>query len=97
MNRKFLLSSVLALSMGISSGFALACGGPDSGQHIGNMVNVNPQKSTFTIRDMETNSPITFNANPDIMKKVKQANGDRVMVKYEESDDGSLTATQVAF
>jgi len=96
MYRKFLTGSILAVIMGISSSFAFACGGADSGKHIGSMLNINAENSTFTIRDMESNAPITFNASTDIMKQVKKANG-QIMVNYEEDDDGSLVATSVAF
>lgn len=96
MSKKFLTSGVLAIFMAISASSVLACGGEASGKHIGSMMKVNASNSTFTIRDMETNSAITFNANSEIMGEVKNATG-RVMVNYEENDEGALVATGVAF
>lgn len=96
MSKKFLVSSILAVFMGVSASSVFACGGEASGKHIGSMMKVNASNSTFTIRDMETNSAITFNASPEIMNEVKSASG-RVMVNYEENDEGALVATGVAF
>jgi len=95
MSKKLFISGILAIFMGFSSA-VFACGGEASGKHIGSMMKVNASSSTFTIRDMETNSPITFNASSDIMSEVKKASG-RVMVNYEENDEGALVATGVAF
>ena len=74
----------------------LACGGEASGKHIGSMMKVNAAKSTVTIRDAETRSPITINADADIMSEVKASNG-RIMVNYEEYDEGALKAVGVTF
>ncbi|MDX1811442.1 MAG: hypothetical protein R3240_05815 [Gammaproteobacteria bacterium] len=95
MSKKLLMGSILSIFMAFSAS-VFACGGEASGKHIGSMLNVNADKSTFTIRDMETNSAITFNADADIMAEVKNASG-RIMVNYEEDDEGSLVATGVAF
>jgi len=73
-----------------------ACGGEASGKHIGSVLKVNAGNSTFTIRDAETNSPITFNADKSIMGEIKNASG-RIMVNYEENDDGALNAVAVSF
>lgn len=96
MIKKFLLTSSLAVLLGFSASAAWACGGDASGKHIGSVLKVNAGNSTFTIRDMETNSPITFNANSEIMAEIKNASG-RIMVNYEENDEGALVATGVAF
>ena len=91
--------SVLAVVLAASSLFAgsvLACGGDGSGQHIGKVMEVNPQAKTFTIQDMETRSPVTFNANDTIIAAV-QKRGGAVQVHYEEDDDGALKAVGVNF
>jgi len=88
--------AVLASAAIMSSSAVFACGGEASGKHIGAMLKVNSAKSTFTIRDAETSSPITFNADADIMKEVKSVSG-RIMVNYEENDEGALTAIGVTF
>ena len=94
-NKKLKLAVVAAAALFASSA-VFACGGEASGKHIGSMMQVNASKSTFTIRDAETNSPITFNADEDIMSEVKSAKG-RIMVNYEEDDEGALTAVGVTF
>jgi len=93
---KRLSITLLATAAIFSSSALFACGGEASGKHIGSMIKVNAAKSTFTIRDAETSSPITFNADADIMGEVKSANG-RIMVNYEEDDEGALTAVGVTF
>ena len=94
--KKLSAVAILASAAIFSSSALFACGGEASGKHIGSMMKVDAAKSTFTIRDAETSSPITFNANSDIIKEVKSANG-RIMVNYEENDDGALTAVGVTF
>ena len=97
MNIKKTLSIALLASAALFSASAVfACGGEASGKHMGSMMNVNASKSTFTIRDAETSSPITFNADADIMKEVQGASG-RIMVNYEENDEGALKAVGVTF
>ncbi len=94
--KKPLTIALLAAAAIFSASSVLACGGEASGKHIGSMIKVNTTKSTFTIRDAETNSPITFNADEDIMAEVKDVRG-RIMVNYEENDEGALTAVGVTF
>ena len=97
MNMRKLVSIALFTAVTVfSASSVLACGGDASGKHMGSMLKVNASKSTFTIRDAETASPITFNADADIMAEVKSANG-RIMVNYEENDEGALTAVGVTF
>ncbi|NOY72007.1 MAG: hypothetical protein GXP14_06470 [Gammaproteobacteria bacterium] len=78
------------------SNAAIACGGAESGKHIGQVLSMNSSSGTFTIQDAETNKAITFNADADILTNIKGANG-RVMVNYEENDEGALVATSIAF
>lgn len=94
MSIKPLVISTLASALLIASTSIWACGGEASGKHIGSVMKVN--NSSFTIRDAETNSPITFNASADIMSEVKSASG-RIMVNYEENDEGALNAVGVTF
>ena len=86
----------LVLSLSVASGTALACGGANSGKHIGNVTSVDQSNKTFTIRDMESNRPMTFKANSEIMANIGGANGN-VMVNYEEDAEGSLVAVGVTF
>ena len=94
MKIKPFIISILASTLIIGSSTLWACGGEASGKHIGSITKVNI--TSFTIRDAETNSPITFNANPAIMGEVKSANG-RIMVNYEEDEEGALNAVGVSF
>jgi len=97
MLRKNLIISTLAAVLFTTSSAIFACGGEASGKHIGSITRVDASNSTFTIRDAETNSPITFVAGSDLMNQVKQAAGRNVMVNYEENDEGGLEALGVAF
>jgi len=94
MRTKSLIINLLATALILSSSAIWACGGEASGKHIGSVMKVS--KTSFTIRDAETNSPITFNASADIMQEVKSADG-RIMVNYEENDEGALNAVGVTF
>ncbi len=91
--KNLVASSVFAMLI-FSSSTPWACGGEESGKHIGNVLKV--QQSSFTIRDAETNRPITFNASTEILNNIKSSNG-RVVVNYEENEDGALKALSIAF
>jgi len=93
---KKLSIALVAVAAIFTSSALFACGGEASGKHMGSMMKVNTAKSTFTIRDAETGSPITFNADDEIMAEVKGENG-RIMVNYEENDEGALVAVGVTF
>ncbi|MDH5229981.1 MAG: hypothetical protein OEZ58_00510 [Gammaproteobacteria bacterium] len=92
---KNLVNSILFISLTALSASAFACGGEASGKHMGNITNINTAKSTFTILDAETQSPITFKATSDVMSGLK--NNSRVMVNYEEDEQGALNAIGVMF
>ncbi len=96
MLKKTFAIMLITLSLGIISGQALACGGEASGKHIGNVTHVDPDSNTFTIRDMETASSITFNANDEIIAAAQKARGN-VMVNYEEDEEGALVAIGITF
>lgn len=85
-----LMSAVLSLA----SGAALACGGANSGKHVGNVTSINPDGKTFTIRDAETSKSITFKADADIIKGLKKGAG-AVTVNFEENTEGGLQATGI--
>ena len=96
MFKKSLFILGLAICLLAASGAVFACGGANSGKHIGSVTSVDKSGSTFTIRDMESNSPMTFKANGEIMANIGGANG-TVMVNYEEDEEGSLVAVGVTF
>lgn len=96
MFKKSLFIVAFTVTLIAASGSVFACGGENSGKHIGNITAVNEAAKTFTIRDMESQNPITFVANSEIMAAVKGAKGN-IMVNYEENDDGALVAQGVTF
>lgn len=75
---------------------AWACDAAGPSTHIGKVTSVDAKKMTFTIRDAQTSSPITFIAtSADIIEGLKNANG-MITVNYEEDGD-DLTAVGVTF
>lgn len=92
--RSTLLGSIL-LGMFIAPGVTWACDAAGKNTHIGNLMNVNAQQNTFTIRDAQSRSPITFIANNEIIEGLKEASGS-IMVNYKE-EGATLTATGVTF
>jgi hypothetical protein len=91
--KKLVIAAAMSVAAMMSAN-VMACGGDGSGQHIGKVTNVNTAEHTFTIMDMESRSPMTFNASAHIMKVVQKAGGP-VQVHYEEDDDGALQAVGV--
>ncbi len=90
------LIAVMVSGLLAAPALTFACGGSASGKHMGNVVSVDPAHETFTIQDAETSSPITFNANQEILAGLEKAHG-TVMVNYEEDDEGALKAVGVTF
>jgi len=88
------LTSALVL---LTSSAVFACGGENSGKHIGQVTSINGTGKTFTIMDMESRMNITFNANAEIMAAVKKNPNGNIMVNYEENDEGALRAMGVTF
>lgn len=88
---------LLAMLLGIllSSGTALACSNAGFSTHIGQLLNLDADKKTFSIRDAETRKVITFAANDEIITGLDGFAGN-LMVNYQEDDVG-LTAVGVTF
>lgn len=74
---------------------AMACESMGPNAHMGQVTAVDTSKGTFTIKDAESNSPITFSASSDIINGLKDAKG-MVKVNYEEQGE-ILTALGVTF
>ncbi len=85
-----LMAGLLAMPMA-----SWACDGAGPSTHIGKISSVDAAAKKFTITDVQTKGPITFAANEEILKGVKDAKG-MVTVKYEE-EGGNLTALGVTF
>ena len=77
------------------AGSALACGPEASKTHMGKLVNIDPAHKSFTIQDAQTNHPITFAANGEIINGLQGYAGS-LMVNYEQTDNG-LKAVGVTF
>lgn len=72
---------------------ALACSVMGPTTHVGKILSFDLEKSTFTILDAETISPVTFSADDKIMQQIVEARG-TAMVDF--SNDGvKLTATNI--
>lgn len=85
-----MMAGLLAMPMA-----SLACDGAGPSTHIGKISSVDAAAKKFTITDVQTKGPITFTANEEIIKSVKDAKG-MVTVKYEEQG-GNLNAMGVTF
>ncbi|MDH5692787.1 MAG: hypothetical protein OEZ47_06765 [Gammaproteobacteria bacterium] len=85
---------ISAFVIALSSSYAFACGGDNSGKHFGTVLKVNEGGKTITIRDVETSEAITFNASSDMLKVA--SSNKNVVIDYEENSDGGLKATMVS-
>lgn len=92
--KKFVTAGVLAAGL-IGATGVWACDGAGPATHIGKVTAVDVAGKKFTIKDVQSQGPITFAANDDIIKGVQGAKG-MVTVKYHEQD-GNLTALGVTF
>jgi len=93
--RKLSYTLLLSLTLFVPVS-VLACSGAGEYKHVGLVTMVNAESKTFTIKDAETSSPITFFANEEILKGLKGFKG-RVLVNYEEDVGGDLKAVGVTF
>jgi len=94
-NFTLIKSMVLAVLIAVP-GTLWACDAAGKQTHIGNITAVDASAKSFTIRDAQTQSLITFAANNEIMSNLKEAKGS-IMVNYEEAEDGNLNAVGVTF
>lgn len=95
MAKKVLISAVMMAGLLAMPLVSLACDGAGPSTHIGKVSSVDTAAKKFTITDVQTKGPITFAANEEILKGLKDAKG-MVTVKYQEKD-GGLTAVGVTF
>ena len=94
MTKLKLLALSAAFVLSASPLYAVACDAANS-VHVGNVLTVDAQGKTFTIRDAATQSPITFLASNEIIAGLKDAKGS-IRVNYEEDGD-KLKAVGVTF
>ncbi len=86
--------TLLAVSAVAAPAWACKVAGPD--KHVGVVTAVDSESGTFTIMDVETNAPITFQASAKLIKQAKQAQG-QVMVSFKEEGQQALTAVDIHF
>ena len=95
-NKKLKAAIIVALASALLTSSSLwACDAAGKNTHIGSLMTVNAEQSTFTIEDAQSRSPITFAANNEIIEGLKGASGS-VMVNYKKDGD-TLTAVGVTF
>ncbi len=95
MNMKTILAGAALACTLVTSSTVWACDAAGKNTHVGSLMTVNAEQSTFTIQDAQSRSPITFVANNEIIEGLKEAKGS-VMVNYKEDGD-TLTAIGVTF
>lgn len=94
MNIKTLVAAVAVMG-GLSAlpMAADACDMAGPNAHVGMIIQVDPQAHSFTIRDAQTQRPITFQATSDQVKQVSHASN-QVLVKYKK-DGAKLVAVSI--
>jgi Cu/Ag efflux protein CusF len=70
----------------------MACKAAGKDKHVGVVMNIDQKTGTFTIRDAETDHPMTFQATAKQLQELKLK--DQVMVSYKEQD-GKLIALDI--
>ena len=95
MNMKTILTGAALASALITSSTVWACDAAGKSTHVGSLMTVNTEQSTFTIQDAQSRGPITFVASNEIIQGLKDAKGS-IMVNYTEDGD-TLTAVGVTF
>jgi len=95
MNRLKLIAASGLLILSATPVITMACGPAEKMVHMGAVLTVDASGKTFTIRDSQTQAPITFLANNEILEGLKEAKGS-IMVNYEEDGD-KLKAVGVTF
>jgi len=91
-----LVKSTVLAALLVVPGTLWACDATSPSTHIGNITAVDTSTKSFTIRDAQTQSLITFAANTEILHSLKDSSGS-IMVNYEEAENGNLKAVGVTF
>ena len=88
---QFLLTGYLLLAATLT--FACSAAGPNT--HVGNILNVDGQAQTLTIRDATTGQPVTFAVSNKLMTRLIGLQG-QVIVRYRGQDMSQLVATDIS-
>ncbi len=84
--KKILAACLIVTATTIPSVAALACSAAGPNTHVGNLLSVDADQGKFTIRDAETQQPLTFTASDAILALLKSSGG-MVFVDYEQDGD----------
>jgi len=85
MQSKVMIPALTAVLLSIVSSAGWACEMAGENKHVGVVTKVDQVTGTFTIIDAETNAPIVFSANREILSNAAHAQG-QVMVSYENRE-----------
>ena len=97
MLKQLLSKSLLVGVIIVAPVIGWACDGAGPSTHVGMIHSVDAGSKTFTIIDAQTQKPIKFTANNEIIDGLKNAKGS-IMVNYEEVNGNSnLKAVGVTF
>ena len=84
----------IAITIGSLVSFSsMACGSPDSTTHTGTLINVDKDGGEFTILDMMLGTPISFNADAEILSGLDGVKGP-IQVDFEDVGE-QLKAVEV--
>ncbi len=89
-----IINTVLTLGLLLGTTASLACSAMGPNTHIGQVLSLDRDARTLTIRDAETQRPITFVLNDKLLLKAASARG-QVIVHYNGEDGGRLIATDI--
>ena len=90
--RSLVAAVILAVFVLGSVTTAWACKSAGPNKHVGSVTAIDAKAKTFTIRDAETDHPMTFEATDKILNEIKI--NDRVMVGYKE-EAGKMIAVDI--
>jgi hypothetical protein len=91
-NRSWVAAAILAGFVLGTGTMTWACKSAGPNKHVGSVTAIDAKAQTFTIRDAETDHPMTFAATDKMLKDLKLSA--RVMVGYKE-DNGKMIAVDV--
>ena len=85
MRSKVIIPVLASLMLITVSAAGWACKMAGENKHVGVVTKVDQVAGTFTIRDAETNAPIVFSANREMLSNAEHAQG-QVMESYENRE-----------
>ena len=95
MQHKVIIPVLAAAMLMTVSATGWACKMAGDHKHVGVVTKVDQMSGTFTIRDAETNAPIVFSANREMLSNAQHAQGP-IMVSYENREK-QLVAVDISY